>query len=79
MRAKFKSSTVSHPITVGQSERTIQTLEDMLRSCVLDFKGSLDQELPLIKFFYNKNYHASIGTAPFEIYMEGNLDLPLMG
>ena len=59
MGAKFKSSTVFHPTTDGQLERTIQTLEDMLRSCVLDFKGSLDQKLPLIKFSYKS-------MAPFE-------------
>ena len=39
----------------------------MLRSCVLDFKGSWDQKLPLIKFSYNNSYHASIGMAPFKV------------
>ena len=50
----------------GQSERTIQTLEDMLRACVLDFKGSWVKYLPLVKFAYNNNYQASIGMAPYE-------------
>ncbi|GKA76197.1 putative reverse transcriptase domain-containing protein [Tanacetum coccineum] len=47
-------------ITDGQSERTIQTLEDMLRACVLDFKRSWDVHLPLVEFSYNNRYHSSI-------------------
>ncbi|GKE14850.1 putative reverse transcriptase domain-containing protein [Tanacetum coccineum] len=53
-------------ITDGQSERTIQTLEDMLRACVIDFGGSWDRHLPLVEFSYNNSYHASIKAAPFE-------------
>ncbi|GKC02560.1 putative reverse transcriptase domain-containing protein [Tanacetum coccineum] len=52
--------------TDGQSERTIQTLEDMLRACVIDFGGSWDRHLSLVKFSYNNSYHVSIKTAPFE-------------
>nr|GEU59237.1 retrotransposon protein, putative, Ty3-gypsy subclass [Tanacetum cinerariifolium] len=52
--------------TNGQSERTIQTLEDMLRACVIDFGGSWDVRLPLAKFSYNDSYHSSIRCAPFE-------------
>ncbi|GKA08208.1 putative reverse transcriptase domain-containing protein [Tanacetum coccineum] len=59
-------STVYHPQTDGQSERTIQTLEDMLRACVIDFGGNWDVHLPLAKFSYNNNYHSSIRCAPFE-------------
>ncbi|KAI3717497.1 hypothetical protein L1987_69148 [Smallanthus sonchifolius] len=59
-------STAYHPQTDGQSERTIQTLEDMLRTCVIDFGGSWDNHLPLMEFSYNNNYHASIKCAPFE-------------
>ncbi|GKB75398.1 putative reverse transcriptase domain-containing protein [Tanacetum coccineum] len=51
-------STTYHPQTDGQSERTIQTLEDMLRACVLDFRGSWDVHLPLVEFSYNNSYHA---------------------
>ncbi|GJZ48996.1 putative reverse transcriptase domain-containing protein [Tanacetum coccineum] len=50
----------------GQSERIIQTLEDMLRACVMDFEGSWDIHLPLVKFSYNNNYHSSVRYAPFE-------------
>ena len=48
------------------AERTIQTLEDMLRACVIDYKGSWDDHLPLIEFAYNKSFHVSIGMAPYE-------------
>ncbi|GKA62689.1 putative reverse transcriptase domain-containing protein [Tanacetum coccineum] len=50
----------------GQSERTIQTLEDMLRACVIDFGKGWDRHLPLIEFSYNNSYHTSIKAAPFE-------------
>ncbi|KAD5318103.1 hypothetical protein E3N88_18049 [Mikania micrantha] len=59
-------STAYHPQTDGQTERTIQTLEDMLRACVIDFGGNWDDHLPLVEFSYNNSYHASIGMAPFE-------------
>nr|GEZ85673.1 putative ribonuclease H-like domain, chromo domain-like protein [Tanacetum cinerariifolium] len=50
---RLDMSTAYHPQTDGQSERTIQTLEDMLRACVLDFGGSWDIHLPLFEFSYN--------------------------
>ncbi|GJU31939.1 putative reverse transcriptase domain-containing protein [Tanacetum coccineum] len=59
-------STAYHPETDGQSERTIQTLEDMLRACVMDFGGSWDTHLPLVEFSYNNSYHKSIKCSPFE-------------
>nr|GFB01234.1 putative reverse transcriptase domain-containing protein [Tanacetum cinerariifolium] len=59
-------STAYHPETDGQSERTIQTLEDMLRACVIDFGKGWVNHLPLIEFSYNNSYHASIKAAPFE-------------
>ncbi|GJU65808.1 putative reverse transcriptase domain-containing protein [Tanacetum coccineum] len=59
-------STAYHPQTGGQSKRTIQTLEDMLRACILDFGGSWDVHLPLDEFSYNNNYHSSVRCAPFE-------------
>ncbi|GJU67231.1 putative reverse transcriptase domain-containing protein [Tanacetum coccineum] len=48
------------------TERTIQTLEDMLRSCVIDFGNSWDRHLSLVEFSYNNSYHASIKAAPYE-------------
>ncbi|GJX65213.1 putative reverse transcriptase domain-containing protein [Tanacetum coccineum] len=59
-------STAYHPQTDGQSKRTIQTLEDMLRVCVIDFGKGWDRHLPLAEFSYNKSYHTSIKAAPFE-------------
>ncbi|GJV34428.1 putative reverse transcriptase domain-containing protein [Tanacetum coccineum] len=59
-------STAYHPETDGQSERTIRTLEDMLRACIIDFGSSWDRHLPLVEFSYNNSYHASIKAAPFE-------------
>ena len=59
-------STSFHPQTDGQSERTIQILEDMLRACVIDFGGSWDQFLPLAEFAYNNSYQSSIQMAPYE-------------
>ncbi|GJX62079.1 putative reverse transcriptase domain-containing protein [Tanacetum coccineum] len=63
-------STAYHPETDGQSERTIQTLEDMLRACVMDFGKGWDRHLPLIEFSYNNSYHTSIKAAPFEALYE---------
>ncbi|GKD04675.1 putative reverse transcriptase domain-containing protein [Tanacetum coccineum] len=59
-------STAYHPQTDGQSERTIRTLEDMLRACVIDFGKGWVNHLPLVEFSYNNSYHASIKAAPFE-------------
>ncbi|GKA27573.1 putative reverse transcriptase domain-containing protein, partial [Tanacetum coccineum] len=63
---KLDMSTTYHPQTDGQSERTIQSLEDMLRACVIDFGSSWDRHLPLVEFSYNNSYHASIKAAPYE-------------
>ncbi|GKB48183.1 reverse transcriptase domain-containing protein [Tanacetum coccineum] len=63
---RLDMSTAYHPQTDGQSKRTIQTLEDMLRACVIDFGGSWDVHLPLAEFSYNNSYHSSIRCAPFE-------------
>ncbi|GJQ97009.1 putative reverse transcriptase domain-containing protein [Tanacetum coccineum] len=59
-------STTYHPQTDGQSERTIQTLEDMLRACAIDFGKGWVNHLPLVEFSYNNSYHASIKATPFE-------------
>ncbi|GJW40684.1 putative reverse transcriptase domain-containing protein [Tanacetum coccineum] len=55
-----------HPETDGKSERTIQTLKDMLRECVIDFGKGWERHLPLVEFSYNNSYHASIKASPFE-------------
>ncbi|KAJ0835008.1 putative nucleotidyltransferase, Ribonuclease H [Helianthus annuus] len=66
MGSHLNLSTAFHPQTDGQTERTIETLEDMLRSCFIDFGDNLDVHLPLIEFSYNNSYHSSIQMAPFE-------------
>ena len=55
-----------HPQIDGQSKRTIQVLEDMLRACVLDLKGSWEEHFPLVEFAYNNSYQASIQMEPYE-------------
>ncbi|GKE68261.1 putative reverse transcriptase domain, ribonuclease H-like domain, aspartic peptidase domain protein, partial [Tanacetum coccineum] len=59
-------STAYHLETDGQSERTIQILEDMLQACVIDFRKGWERHLPLVEFSYNNSYHASIMATPFE-------------
>nr|GEV57139.1 hypothetical protein [Tanacetum cinerariifolium] len=66
LRTQLDLSTTYHPGSNRQSERTIQTLEDMLRACVIDFGSSWDKHLSLVEFSYNNSYHASIKTALFE-------------
>nr|GEU71369.1 putative reverse transcriptase domain-containing protein [Tanacetum cinerariifolium] len=63
---RLDMSTAYHPETDSQSERTIQTLEDMLRACIIDFEKSWDRHLPLVEFSYNNSYHTSIEATPFE-------------
>ncbi|GJS31487.1 putative reverse transcriptase domain-containing protein [Tanacetum coccineum] len=63
-------STAYHPQTNGQSERTIQTLEDMLCAYVIDFGSSWDHPLPLVEFSYNNSYHTSIKAAPYEAFRQ---------
>ena len=66
MGTSLRFSTAFHPQTNGQTERTNQVLEDMLRACAIDFGKSWEDHLPLAEFAYNNSYHASIGMAPFE-------------
>ena len=63
---RLTMSTTFHPLTDGQSERTIEVLEDMLRACILDHKGSWEKHFPLVEFSYNNSYLASIQMAPYE-------------
>nr|GEV60100.1 putative reverse transcriptase domain-containing protein [Tanacetum cinerariifolium] len=66
MGTRLDMSTAYHPKTDEQSERTIQTFEDMLRACVIDFGNGWERHLRLVEFSYNNSYHASIKAAPFE-------------
>nr|GFA47280.1 reverse transcriptase domain-containing protein [Tanacetum cinerariifolium] len=67
-------STAYHPETDGQGERTIQTLEDMLRACAIDIGKGWEKHLSLVEFSYNNSYHASIKATPFEaLYVRDHL------
>ncbi|GJS74813.1 putative reverse transcriptase domain-containing protein [Tanacetum coccineum] len=77
MGTQLDMSTAYHPETDSQSERTIQTLEDMLRACVIDFGSSWDRHLPLVELSYNNSYHASIKAAPFEALYGRKCRLPV--
>ena len=59
-------STAFYSQTDSQFERTIQTLEDMLRMCMMDLGGSWDDHLPLVEFAYNNSYHSNIQIVPYE-------------
>nr|GFB05643.1 putative reverse transcriptase domain-containing protein [Tanacetum cinerariifolium] len=74
---RLDMSTAYHPETNGQSKRTIQTLEDMLRACVIDFGNGWKRHLPLVEFSYNNSYHASIKAAPFEALYGRKCRLPV--
>jgi len=63
---KLTMTSAYHPQTDGQSERTIQSLEDLLQTCILDHLGAWDEVLPLIEFTYNNSFHASIVMAQYE-------------
>ncbi|GJX13980.1 putative reverse transcriptase domain-containing protein [Tanacetum coccineum] len=70
-------STAYHLQTDGQSERTIQRLEDMLRAYVLNFGKGWDRHLPLVKISYNNSYHTIIKAAPFEALYERKCRSPI--
>ena len=77
MCTRLDFSTAFHPQTDGQSERIIQTLEDMLRMCIMDLGGSWDDHLPLVEFAYNNSYHSSIEIASYEALFMGESVDPL--
>ena len=58
---------VFHPQMDGQAERTIQTLKDIIRVCITNFKVSWDRHLPLVEFSYNNNFHSAISMAPYVV------------
>ena len=79
MGTKLNFSTAFHPQTDGQTERTNQTLEDMLRACVMEFKGAWNKYLPLIEFSYNNSYQATLVWHRTKHSMAGNVDYPFIG
>ena len=63
-KGEFESA--FHPQKDGQAQHTIKTLEDMIRACIIDFKGNWDKHFPLVEFAYNNSFHSSISMAPYE-------------
>nr|GEZ06993.1 putative reverse transcriptase domain-containing protein [Tanacetum cinerariifolium] len=76
---RLDMSTAYHPETDSQSERTIQTLEDMLRACAIDFGKGWVNHLPLVEYSYNNSYHASVKAAPFEALYGRKCRSPFVG
>jgi hypothetical protein len=66
MGTRLSFSTAYHPQTGGQTERTNQILEDMLRACILSFGANWEKSLPYAEFSYNNGYQSSLGMSPFE-------------
>jgi transposase InsO family protein len=66
MDTKLNFSSVYHPQTDGQTERTNQVVEDMLRAYALKYGKNWDKSLPYEEFSYNNSYQASLKMAPFE-------------
>ncbi|XP_057543918.1 uncharacterized protein LOC130823317 [Amaranthus tricolor] len=75
--SKLCLSTAFHPATDSQTERTIQTLEDLLRCCVLDFEGTWEDKLPMVEFAYNNSFQSSIRMAPYEAFYGRKCRVPL--
>ena len=79
MGMKLSFSTTFHPHIDGQSERMIQTLEDMLRACTMDFHDSWDNLLPPVEFSYKNSFHSSIGKCRMRHFMEESVGHPFSG
>ena len=76
---KLYLSTTYHPQTNKQIERTIQTLEDMLRACVVDQGGSWNKYLPLAEFAYNNSYTPASAWSRMKLCKVGNASPPYVG
>ena len=74
---RLNFSTTFHSQTDGQLERVIQVLEDMFRSCVIDYEGSWDRHIPLVEFEYNISFQSSIGMTPYEALYGRKCRIPL--
>jgi hypothetical protein len=77
MDTKLSFSLAYHPQTDGQTERTNQILEDMLRACALKYGKSWDKSLPYAEFSYNNSYQACIKMAPYEALYRRQCQTPL--
>jgi transposase InsO family protein len=76
---RLNFSLAYHPQTDGQTERTNQVLEDMLRACALKHGGSWDKSLTYAEFSYNNSYQASLKMSPFEALYGRKCRIPCIG
>ena len=76
---KLRLCSIYHPQTDGQTERTIQSLEDLLRACVLEQKGGWESFLPLIEFTYNNSFHSMLAWLPMKLCMVEGAGHPYVG
>jgi IS30 family transposase len=77
MDMKLNFSSTYHPQTDGQTERTNQVLDDMLRACALQHGSSWDKSLPYAEFSHNNSYQASLKMSPFETLYDRKCSTPL--
>ena len=77
MRTSLHFSATFYPQIDSQPERVIQTLEDMFRACVLDFKSNWEAHLLFIEFSYNNSFQTSIRIAPFKALYSQKCRLPI--
>lgn len=75
----LKFITAFHPTTDSQTERTIQTLEDLLRACIMDFGGTWDEHLKYIEFSYNNSHHVASGCRLMKHCMGENIEVLFVG
>ena len=75
--SKLNLSTIFHPKTDGQEERTIHILEYVLGDYWMDIKGNWNDHLSRIEFAYNNSYHSSIQMSPYKHFMREDADLQL--
>ena len=76
---KLHPSAATHSQTDGQSERTIQILEDMLKACMLDFGGNWEKYIPLVMSACNNSYQLTFGMQPLNLSMVGSVSPPIIG
>ena len=74
---KLRLSLAYHPHTDGQTKQTIQSLEDLLRACVLEQKGSWESFLSLIGFTYNNSFDSTISMTPYKTLYGRRCKTPL--
>ena len=79
LSARLQSSIAAHPQTDGQTKRTIQKLENMLRACILDFRDNWKKYLPLVEFVNNNSYRSTIKMPPLKTCMVGDVDPQSVG